>query len=128
MKIKSALSFDDVLLRPKHSDILSRSDIDISTNLRDVIFGLPVISSPMDTVTESSMATSLDSIGGLGIIHRYNSIKDQSSMIHEAHAKGSKNIGFAVGVSGDYLDRAKAGVMAGANVICVDIALSLIHI
>jgi len=120
--MKNSLSFDDVLLVPAYSNITSRQEIDLSGNLGELYFDLPVISSPMDTVTESSMTVALDTAGGLGIIHRYNTINEQTNQIHRAHSEGAKNIGAAVGVTGDYLDRAKYAVMAGANVLCVDIA------
>jgi IMP dehydrogenase len=120
--MKSAISFDDVLLKPQYSEIESRKDIDLSVKLGDLCLSLPVISSPMDTITEADMSFAIDSVGGIGIIHRYNTIEEQSKQIHSAHAKGAKNIGAAVGVTGDYLDRAKYAAMAGASVICVDIA------
>ena len=76
--MREALSFDDVLLEPQFSDILSRSEVDISTTMSEgqvnVKFRLPVISAPMDTVTEDKMALAIGREGGLGIIHRYNSI------------------------------------------------------
>ena len=122
MKLKKTITFDDVLLVPRYSDIESRSEIDLSSNLGNINFSIPIVSSPMDTVTETSMAVSLDSCGGLGIVHRYNTIPVQSRLIHEAHHLGAKNIGAAIGVTGDYLDRAKAAHMAGSNIFCVDIA------
>ncbi len=122
MKITKTITFDDVLLKPKYSDIETRKDIDISSNIRNLKVQLPIVSSPMDTVTESDMLIGMDKVGGLGIAHRYNTIAQQAKLVHIAHAAGSKNIGGAVGVSGDYLNRAKSLVMAGANVICVDIA------
>jgi IMP dehydrogenase len=72
------LSFDDVLLIPKKSNIDSRKDIDLSSNLTSNLkLSLPIISSPMDTVTESEMAIALARMGGLGIIHRFSSINFQ---------------------------------------------------
>jgi len=75
----------------------------------------------MDTVTETAMATTMSKNGGLGIIHRYNSIDQQSSLVSEA-STGCLNIGAAVGVSGDFEERASAVYDAGARVICVDVA------
>ena len=120
--MKSTACFDDVLLEPQYSDITSRSEIDLSSNLGDLHLRLPIISSPMDTVTEADMVIAMSSGGGLGIVHRYNSISSQTKIIQKAHVKGVQNIGAAVGVTEDYLDRAKAAFMAGANVLCVDIA------
>ncbi len=72
------LSFDDVLLIPKRSVISSRRDVDLSVKLfSSVNLKIPIISSPMDTVTESSMAIAFARYGGLGIIHRFCSIDYQ---------------------------------------------------
>ena len=120
--MKTAISFDDVLLEPGYSEIVSRKDIDLSVSLGNLYLDLPIISSPMDTVTEADMSSAIDQVGGIGIIHRYNTVEEQSTQIHRCHATGAKNIGAAVGVTGDYLDRAKYAVMAGANVLCIDIA------
>jgi IMP dehydrogenase len=118
--LKKALSFDDVLLTPKYSDIESRSEVDISSNLgHDIDLSLPVISSPMDTVTEAAMASAIGFAGGLGIIHRYNTIKEQVDIVKSVDVS---NVGVAVGMTGDFLERAKATNDAGANVICIDVA------
>tara|TARA_B100000579_G_C22652260_1_gene766815 strand:- start:59 stop:943 length:885 start_codon:yes stop_codon:yes gene_type:complete len=76
----------------------------------------------MDSITESAMVNTIDSLGGLGIIHRYNSIEEQSSMVYSSYTSNAKNIGAAVGVTGDFEERAVELVKAGANVICVDVA------
>ena len=104
--ITSSLSFDDVLLEPKYSAIESRKEIDVSTDLNGLKLSLPIVSSPMDTVTESEMLRAMDANGGLGIVHRYNDIPSQRSMINNVKRKPpvSINTGAAVGVSGDYLD------------------------
>tara|TARA_R110000824_G_scaffold187995_1_gene369302 strand:+ start:2941 stop:3963 length:1023 start_codon:yes stop_codon:yes gene_type:complete len=121
--MKRAYSFDDVLLKPKYSDLTSRTQVDLSSKLtKNITLSLPVISSPMDTVTESSMAMAMDQRGALGIIHRYNTIKEQVALVHTAKSAGAKNVGAAIGVTGDYLDRATALYDAGAKIICVDIA------
>jgi IMP dehydrogenase len=116
------VAFDDVLLQPQYSDIYTRSDIDLLTVLGDFFFELPIISSPMDTVTEEAMALSMYRAGGLGIIHRYNSIPEQADLVQAACQLGASHIGAAVGITGDYLERAQALVAAGANFICIDAA------
>jgi IMP dehydrogenase len=122
--MKEALSFHDVLLVPKYSDIASRSKIDIGNHLgKNINLALPVISSPMDTITELEMAKCLHYHGGLGIVHRYNTIAEQAAIIKSFNlgcARG--NIGAAVGVTGDFEERACAAVDAGANIICIDVA------
>ena len=121
---KESLSFDDVLLEPKYSNIESRKDISIATELGDVKLDLPIVSSPMDTVTETNMLRAMDLHGGLGVAHRYNDIQDQCSMIKGAKSKtpSANNVAAAIGVSGDYIDRATALFDAGAKILCLDIA------
>ena len=119
--MKKGLTYDDVLLVPQYSDIESRSEVSLATELgRGVDLKLPIISSPMDTVSETDMAGDLGDLGGLSIIHRYNSIEEQAGMI--ASLGGEVLVGAAVGIAGDYIDRAIACVEAGAKVICVDVA------
>lgn len=117
------LSYDDVLLLPKYSDIKSREEVSLRMDLGWVnvlTLGLPVFSSPMDTVTEESMAIAMSASGGAGVVHRYNSIERQVEIIRDCQP--IDNVGAAVGVTGDYLERARAVVEAGANFICVDVA------
>ncbi len=76
--IPIALTFDDVLLKPKYSDVLPKQ-VDLSTKLSDkIILNIPLISAAMDTVTESSMAIALARVGGLGVIHKNLSIEQQA--------------------------------------------------
>ena len=78
MNIREGLTFDDVLLIPKRSPIISRSQTNLKTRLsRNINLNIPVISANMDTVTESPMAIALAREGGIGIIHRFMTIQDQ---------------------------------------------------
>lgn len=124
MLIQETLTYDDVLLVPQYSDIESRSEIDISSCLDDGIkLDVPIISSPMDTVTESDMAVAMSDAGGLGIVHRYDTVEVQAAYVSRAlRDPGCRFIGAAVGVTGDFEERAIALVEAGAEVICVDVA------
>lgn len=80
-KIKIGLTFDDVLLIPAKSDVIP-TEVDVSTRLsRNIQLNVPVISSAMDTVTESKMAISLAQQGGIGIIHRNMPIKEQAEEV-----------------------------------------------
>tara|TARA_B100000676_G_scaffold311588_1_gene382018 strand:+ start:1377 stop:2387 length:1011 start_codon:yes stop_codon:yes gene_type:complete len=118
--MKRTLSFDDVLLVPQYSDIQSRTEeVDLSSSLGKIELKLPIISSPMDTVTEDAMVVKMSQAGGLGVLHRYNSIGDQRNL---AYLCEGENIGAAIGVSGDYLARARTLIDAGVQVLCVDIA------
>jgi len=121
----ASLSFDDVLLVPQYSDIESRKALHTSNELdAGLTLSLPIVSSPMDTVTEYGMAYAMFANGGLGIIHRYNSIEDQSKIVGymKDESEGQGIIGAAIGVTGDYQERAQELVKAGANVLCVDVA------
>ena len=76
-----ALTFDDVLLLPRYSNFLP-SEADISSNLTEKIaLRTPLLSAAMDTVTESKMAISLAEAGGIGVIHKNNSIEKQASEV-----------------------------------------------
>jgi IMP dehydrogenase len=121
---KQTIAFDDVLLQPQYSDITSRKEVSLSApldNLRKL--KIPIIASPMDTVSEWKMASSLSSMGGMAIIHRYNSIEEQADQVKNALAVPDCTIvGAAVGVSGDFVERAVRCYEAGAKVICIDVA------
>lgn len=88
MHIHNAIDFDDVLLMPQRSSISSRfnGDIDLSTNLYPKSTKLklkyPIISSNMDTITEIQMAETMIELGGLGIIHRFLTIKEHQKQLH----------------------------------------------
>ena len=82
--IVESLSFDDVLISPRYSNIESRKTINLKSQLTTKIsLRLPLISSPMDTITESKMAIEMALNGGLGIIHRYNTIEQQVDMVKQ---------------------------------------------
>jgi IMP dehydrogenase len=76
--LTEALSFDDVLLLPNHSEVLP-DEVDVSTTLvGNIRLRIPIVSSPMDTVTESRMAIALAREGGVGVIHRNMPIEKQA--------------------------------------------------
>jgi IMP dehydrogenase len=115
------LTFDDVLLKPGYAGF-SRSDIDLSTQLtRNVKLKAPLVSSPMDTVTESRLAIALGKVGGIGIIHRNLTIEDQATEVAKVK-KAGQQVGAAVGSSPGYEQRVEALIKAGVDVIVVDSA------
>tara|TARA_R100000808_G_scaffold24984_1_gene60182 strand:+ start:12081 stop:13118 length:1038 start_codon:yes stop_codon:yes gene_type:complete len=120
--MRETVCFDDVLLAPQYSAIESRTEVDLSVEIPKVgVLKLPIISSPMDTVTGVDTAVEISRLGGLGIVHRYNSPQTQFDMVKKIVASGAI-CGAAVGVTGDYVSRAGALVSYGAKVICVDVA------
>lgn len=79
--VKEGLTFDDVLLVPAESDVLPR-DVDVSTYLtKNIKLNIPLISSGMDTVTESKMAIAIAREGGLGVIHKNLTIEEQAGEV-----------------------------------------------
>lgn len=122
------LTFDDVLLMPGYSDF-SRSNISLETYLtRRIKLSLPLVSSPMDTVTESKLAIALGKLGGIGIIHRNLSIEDQVDEVRKVKSHPSTSpekrllVGAAVGANTGFEERARALVKARVDVIVVDSA------
>ena len=88
--IREGLTFDDVLLVPKFSDISSRSQTDLSTQLsRNISLNIPLISANMDTVTEASMAVAISREGGIGIIHRFLTIQEEVNEVLKVKRSGS---------------------------------------
>jgi len=81
--VGDAITFDDVLLVPRRSAVMPR-DVDVGTQLtRNITINIPLLSAPMDTVTESQLAIALAQEGGIGIIHRNMSIDAQCREVHK---------------------------------------------
>ena len=119
--IKEALTFDDVTLVPKYSEILP-SEVDTRIKLTEVLkLKIPILSSAMDTVTESKMAISLGKAGGIGIIHRNLDIKKQIYEIKKVK-KQKLLVGAAVGAGPSEYKRAEAILKENINMIVVDTA------
>ena len=119
--IKEALTFDDVLLTPKYSAILP-SEVTTNTSLsKNLNLKIPIISSAMDTVTESKMAIAIAKAGGIGVIHRNLDIKFQISEINKVKSK-KLLVGAAVGAGPLEYKRAEAILKANVDLIVVDTA------
>ena len=119
--IKEALTFDDVTLAPKYSEILP-SEVDTSIKLTNNLkLKIPLLSSAMDTVTESRMAIEIAKAGGLGIIHRNLNIKKQISEIKKVK-KYKLLVGAAVGAGPNEFNRAMAILRENIDMIVVDTA------
>ena len=178
-KMKKYLTYDDVNIVPKYSELKSREDVKLDTRFtRNTELTIPIVASPMDTVTELEMSVEMMERGGVGVIHRFNTIEEQSKMMKSLHRKWDdffkigdgreksadndyddwykklngrrptesdyedlKDYGIftddmakddkmwrrkplcaAVGVTGDYLERAEELVKNGCNVILIDVA------
>ena len=119
--IKEALTFDDVLLLPKYSNVLP-SHTDIYSNLtKNISLKVPFLTSAMDTVTESKMAIAIAKEGGMGIIHRNLKINKQSVEVKKVKNK-KLIVGAAIGTNKEDIERAKSLVSNGVDLVVIDTA------
>ena len=119
--IKEALTFDDVTLAPNYSSYLPsevKTSIKLSKNLN---LKIPILSSAMDTVTESNMAVAIGKSGGLGVVHRNLTIEDQIFEIKKIK-KNKCLVGAAVGASENEYERVKKILKENIDLIVVDTA------
>ena len=121
------LTYDDVLLMPRHCEITSRTIPNLETRLtKNKSIKLPFIASNMDTVTETEMASKMAEIGGHGILHRFMDTAAQIEMVKLLHTVKKNNnnlhISASVGVKEEGMRRADALVDAGVEIITLDIA------
>ena len=119
--IKEALTFDDVTLAPNYSEVLP-SEVDTSIKLSENLkLRIPILTSAMDTVTESKMAIAIAKAGGIGVIHRNLNIKDQINEIKKVK-KQNLLVGAAVGAGPNEHKRAGQIINEGVDLIVVDTA------
>ena len=119
--IKEALTFDDVLLLPKYSNVLPAKTKIYLQLTKKITLKVPFLTSAMDTVTESKMATAIAREGGLGIIHRNLNIKKQSIEVRKVK-DNNLYVGAAIGTNQEDLDRAKSLIANGVDLIVIDTA------
>jgi len=129
-KFRETLSYDDVLLVPQASSINSRKEIALESRFGKSMLSIPILASPMDTVTGSLMAAAIAQYGGMSVLHRYNTIHEQVLMLKEylfyTGREGLESpldhIAVAVGMNGDAIERASKLVSMGVKYICIDVA------
>jgi IMP dehydrogenase len=119
--VRHYLTFDDVLLLPDYSEITPQ-EVQLNTVLASGIsLDIPILSSPMDTVTESRMLIALGNLGGMGVLHRNLSIKEQVKQLKTALDMNVKAAA-AVGFGSDFEARVDALAKIGPTAICIDSA------
>lgn len=130
----SALTFSDVLIIPKYSEVESRKDVDLGTPInKNLTLSLPILSANMKSITGPKMAATMAINGGLGILHRFTTIEDSVRDFIEAKSLISESklvhpsltnlrIGVSVGVQDGDKRRFDALCEAGARIFCIDVA------
>lgn len=137
-EIRLGLTFQDILLVPKRTAARSRQMVDVSSQLtRNIRLRVPIISSNVDFCTGSTMAIHMSLFGGIGFLHRVNTIEEeveevlrvkQFAFSADDHpdatvdARGCLRVGASIGIINDYRDRAERLVEAGVDLLVVDVA------
>ena len=119
--IKDSLTFDDVTLLPRYSSVLPSETVTVSKLAHNLDLKIPLMSSAMDTVTESKMAIAISKSGGMGVIHRNLSIEQQIREVKKVK-KNNCLVGAAIGVSPKDLERAKELSKVNTDLIVIDTA------
>ena len=89
--MKKCYTYDDVNIVPKYSEVEHREDVKLNTRFtRNTELTIPIVAAPMDTVTEYDMAVEMMEWGGVGVIHRFNTIEEQSKMMKSLHREWVK--------------------------------------
>lgn len=119
-----SLTYDDISLLPDQiSAVESRANCDTSADFLGVKLDIPIIGSPMNTVTGGRMAKSLADLKCLGVIHRFNTIEEQIAEFEDYDLKDSEFKSAAVGINKKIdIDRLKKLADYGIKIMCVDIA------
>jgi len=131
--MKTAYTFDDIQIIPKYSEISSRSECNINARLtKNTTIETPYVSAPMDTVTDFEMASFMMGYGGMGVLHRFMTIEEQSRKIEEiklarinhgrVYSQPETKTCAAIGATGDYQERSKELVKKGAQILLIDVA------
>ncbi len=122
MELPLALSLDDVLLVPQYSEIKSRQDVDVSTQISPRLkLKIPLVPTKMDTVTGVAMAVKISQLGGIAILPRFESPEEQAVKVAEV-VKAKQRVMAAVGVKPGSVQRAELLLKAGASAIVIDVA------
>ena len=102
---RQSFTFDDLLLVPKYSEVDSRKLVNTSVDLgKGVKLDIPIVSANMKTVTETAMANVISALGGLALLHRFNSVEENLQMYQDCLFKD--HVGCSIGVGDDEKNRA----------------------
>jgi IMP dehydrogenase len=121
---KNDICFDDILMVPQYSEVISRSSVDLKMPIGGYSWlDLPVIASPMDTVCEKDMAIAMAESGGIGIIHRFMSAKRQIQMVGQVYNHKNLNLAVGAALSTTFIEEHVHKLIdAGASMFLIDTA------
>jgi len=123
IKVHKGYTFDDLLLVPQHSKVVTRSEVDLRVKLGHLDLGIPIVSANMKNVTGIRMAQAISSMGGLAVLHRFSTAQERLDQVKQvAHYSQLNNVAFSVGVGGEELGIMHELVKTGAMTLCVDVA------
>ena len=118
---QDGITFDDVLMMPAYSEVLPREVSLKGRFSRHILLEVPFASAAMDTVTEAPMAAAMAREGGIGVIHKNMSARDQAAQVAAVKAQGLQ-VAAGVGITPDVLERVAALVEAGVSAVVLDSA------
>ena len=118
------ICFDDILMVPQHSEVISRLSVDFKMNVGGHTWlDLPVIASPMDTVCEKDMAIAIAESGGIGIIHRFMSAKNQIRMVKDVFNYNDLGLPVGAALSSTFVEEhVEKLIAAGVSMLLIDTA------
>ena len=120
LELDMCLGYDDVFIFPQYSEVESRQDVNLETNIGRLKLRIPIISANMKTVTGNKMCSVMHIEGGLGIMHRFCSI--QENIAHVKRVEEGTIYGVSVGLGDKEFERAEALYDFGAEIFCIDVA------
>ena len=120
----NGICFDDILMVPQYSEVISRTAVDLKMPVGGyTCLDFPVIASPMDTVCEKDMAIAIAESGGIGIIHRFMSAKNQIRMVEEVSNYNGLNLPVGAALSSTFIEEhVEKLISAGATMLLIDTA------
>jgi IMP dehydrogenase len=122
--INNDICFDDILMVPQYSEVVSRSLVDLKMHAGGYTWlDFPVIASPMDTVCEKDMAIAIAESGGIGIIHRFMSVKNQIKMVEKVSTYNNLKLPVGAALSTTFVEEhVDKLINAGASMLLIDTA------
>lgn len=118
------ICFDDILMVPQYSEVVSRTSVDLKMHIGGHSWlDFPVVASPMDTVCEKDMAIAIAEAGGIGIIHRFMSAKNQIRMVEEVHSYDDLGLPVGAALSTTFIEEhVEKLIEAGVSMLLIDTA------